>query len=86
MSEEKEELVSRTYRVTEENRAEALALVKEWPELLALVRQLQADQLFPGLRGLQITLTGEKKEVAKGLGAALVKNAPEGVLGGGDAN
>ena len=64
-------------RCTPENAGEMRALVQRWPELHALVQQLQAAQLFPGLRSLQISLTGAPQWVAQGLGAPLPENAPQ---------
>lgn len=52
-------------------------VVKAWPELHALVQELQAQNLFPGLRGLRMRLTGSEQHTAKGLGALLPENAPE---------
>jgi len=63
-------------RCTPENAAEMRDLVKRWPELHDLVQSLQAQGLFPGLRGLQITLTGEKEWVERGLGAVMAKSPP----------
>lgn len=67
-------------RCTPDNAGEMRALVKRWPELNALVTSLQAQGVFPGLRGLQITLTGREEWVGKGLGAVMAKNAPQPVL------
>ena len=69
-------------RCTPENAAEVRDLVKRWPELDSLVRGLQAQGMFPGLRGLQITLTGREEWVGKGLGAVMAQNAPQAVLCG----
>lgn len=60
---------TRTIRCTPDNVAEMRALVKAWPELHALVTAMQTQDLFAGLRGLQITLTGTPEYIAKGLGA-----------------
>lgn len=74
--EKKKEMVSRVFRCTEANAGEFLDLVNGWPELKALVRELRAvPDLFPGLRGMQITLTGAPEWVAKGLGAINEENA-----------
>ena len=54
-------------KCTAENAAEMQKVVKALPELHALVKDLQAHKLFPGLRGLQITITGTQEVVAKGL-------------------
>lgn len=58
-----------TIRCTPENAAEFQRLVKNDPDLLALVQNLQAQNLFPGLRGMSITLTGPKEQRALGLSA-----------------
>lgn len=54
------------------------AAIRRWPQLEAAIRQLQAQNLFPGLRALQITLQGSETWCAKGLGAIDFKNAPAG--------
>lgn len=63
------QITTKTIRATPDNATEMRDLVKRWPQLNGLVRHLQEQNLFPGLRGLQITLTGEPQWVAKGLGA-----------------
>lgn len=73
-----EKQAQRVIRCTPENAAEMRSLVNRWPQLNALVRGLQAQGVFPGLRGLQVTLTGTDKFVAKGLGAVMPENAPTG--------
>jgi hypothetical protein len=40
-----------------------------------VVKSLQEQNLFPGLRNLQITITGSETTCAKGLGALLPENA-----------
>jgi hypothetical protein len=50
---------------------------KSWPELHALVQSLQAQDLFPGLRGLSATLSGPPDVLAQGLAAILPQNAPQ---------
>lgn len=70
-------MAEKTIACTPANAAQMQRVVKAWPELHALVQQLQAQDLFPGLRGLSITLTGAEEHVAKGLGALLPENAPE---------
>lgn len=67
-------------RCSPENASEMRDLVKRWPELDALVRGLQAQGMFPGLRSLQITLTGDEKKVAKGLAGVMPANAPNAVF------
>lgn len=70
-------LGQRTIRCTADNAAQFQALVKSWPELLGLVQSLQAQALFPGLRGLTVTLSGPPDVLAQGLGAILPQNAPQ---------
>lgn len=65
----------KTIRCTPENAAQMQQVVKNWPELHALVKDLQAQGLFPGLRGLQITLTGSPGSLAAGLDALTPGNA-----------
>ena len=69
-------------KCTAENVAEVRALVKADAELNALVAGLQAQGLFPGLRSLEFTLTGDENTLAKGLGAWPVKNGSKGPEGG----
>lgn len=71
-------MVDRTIPCTAENAAQMQRVVKSWPELHDLVQSLQAQDLFPGLRAVRITLTGSEEHCAKGLGALLPENAPEG--------
>ena len=61
------EETKRVIRCTPENAKEMAAAVKAWPELHALVQSLQASNLFPGLRALQITLSGDQTFTGKGL-------------------
>ena len=63
------EEVKRVIACTQENAAQMRAVVKQWPQLQSLVSGLQAQGVFPGLRGLQITLVGKPETVAKGLDA-----------------
>jgi hypothetical protein len=63
------QITSRTIRCTEENLPEFKQALRDWPELGTLCRDLIAQGIFPGLRSLQITLTGSKEGVAQGLGA-----------------
>lgn len=64
----------RTIRCTPENAAQMQQVVKHWPELHDLVKGLQDQGVFPGLRALQITLTGPADQVAQGLSALLPQN------------
>jgi hypothetical protein len=58
---------TQTIRCTPENLAEFRQTVKGWRELHQIVDELIANDLFGGLRGVQITLTGDKSTVDKGL-------------------
>ena len=62
-------------RCTPENAKKFQEVVKSWPELHDLVKSLQEQDLFPGLRAMQITLTGDEKELSKGLDALIEKSA-----------
>lgn len=77
MEETPKPAATRTIRCTPDNAFEMQQFVKNWPELHALVQHLQAQNLFPGLRGLSITLTGPESFVCKGLAALDPKNAPK---------
>lgn len=68
-------MVSKLITCVPSNQREMAAAVKAWPELHALVKDLQAQDLFPGLRSLRITLTGSEDFVAQGLGAVAAINA-----------
>jgi len=70
---------SRTIRCTPENARAMAAAVKAWPELHTLVQDLQAQNLFPGLRSLQITLTGPDALLDKGIAAVAEINASRAV-------
>lgn len=65
----------RVIRCTPDNVQDFRALVNRWPELKALVQGLQAQGHFPGLRAMQITLTGDAQWVGKGLAAVKAENA-----------
>lgn len=78
-----DEVSTRVIRCTESNAVDFRALVNGWPELKALVLHLQAQDLFLGLRGMQVTLTGAPEWVGKGLAAIGQENAT--VAGGCDA-
>ena len=71
-------MAERTIRCTPENGAEFQQVVRAWPQLHATVLALQAQNLFPGLRAVEITLTGSDEHCAKGLGALLPESALEG--------
>lgn len=62
-------------RCTPENAKKFQEVVKSWPELHELVKSLQDQDLFPGLRAMQIQLTGDEKTLSKGLDALIEKNA-----------
>ena len=68
-------VATRTIRCTPDNARDMQQMVKQWPELHALVQDLQAHDLFPGLRGLSVTLTGPAEFVAGGIGAINQLNA-----------
>lgn len=69
-------VASRTIVAAPDNAAAMQAAIRGWPELHALVQRLQADGLFPGLRGMQFTLTGAPDWVAGGLASLPAKKAP----------
>lgn len=60
---------TRSIRTTPDNAAQVQQLVKNDPQLLALVQSLQAQGLFPGLRAFTFTLAGTPEHCAKGLQA-----------------
>ena len=62
-------------RCTPENAKKFQEVVKSWPELHDLVKSLREQDLFPGLRAMQITLTGDEKDLSKGLDALIEKSA-----------
>lgn len=66
--------VKRVIACTEENAAQMREVVRQWPQLQTLVTGLQAQGLFPGLRAMQITLTGDAGVVGKGLDALTGEN------------
>ena len=78
---EKSQITTRRISVTQDNAADARAMVRRWPALDSLVQSLQAQGMFPGLRAMQITLTGHDEWVGKGLGAVMSQNAPTAVSG-----
>ena len=73
----------RTIRCTPENAKAFQDLVKADADLHSLVQQLQAQDMFPGLRAVSITLTGDEETLAKGLGAWPVKNGAQAPESGG---
>ncbi len=78
MDEVIEKAARRTIAATPDNAADLRAFIRRWPDLHALVQDLQADGLFPGLRGVQIRLVGAPEWVAQGLAAPLPENATAG--------
>ena len=68
---------TRTIRCTPDNARDMQQMVKQWPELHALVQDLQAQGVFPGLRGLSVTLTGPELFLSKGVAAVNDLNAPK---------
>lgn len=80
---EKEGMVmKRRILCTEENAKEVQALVKRDADLLALVKGLQEQGMFPGLRAMVFTIEGDEQTIAKGLAAWPVKNGAEAPEGG----
>ncbi len=83
--EEMEEEEKRVIACTPENAGQMKRVVQGWPQLHGLVKQLQAADLFPGMRAMQITLTGSAAFVGQGLDAldpakrsqAVLKNQQE---------
>lgn len=73
----KKEEMKKTIVCTPENAPEFRALARRWPELGQLIDALKAQDLFPGLRAARITLTGDEKQIAKGLAGVCAENAPE---------
>lgn len=76
--EEMDEEKKRVIACTPENAGQMKRVVQGWPQLHGLVKQLQAENLFPGLRALQITLTGSAEFVGKGLDALDPEKRSEG--------
>ncbi len=74
-----EAVKTKTIRCTPENARDMQQMVKQWPELHALVQHLQAQDLFPGLRALTVTLTGSEQFVAGGVAAVNQINATKAV-------
>jgi len=70
-------LKTRVIPCTQDNARAMQQAVKAWPQLHDLVQSLQAQDLFPGLRAMRITLTGSEQFVAKGLDAIHEINAPK---------
>ena len=83
--EEMDEEKKRVIACTPENAGQMKRVVQGWPQLHGLVKQLQAADLFPGMRAMQITLTGSAAFVGQGLDAldpakrsqAVLKNQQE---------
>lgn len=61
--------VTRKISCVEHNAAQFQRIVKTTPELLDLVKSLQSQRLFPGLKAMSVTVTGPPALVAKGLDA-----------------
>lgn len=70
-----------TILCNEANAREFRELVKAWPELGAVVADLQVQGCFPGLRCMQVTITTAKGEPAKGVGALAREIGEEGRRG-----
>lgn len=73
------EEVKRVIACTEENAAQMRAVVKQWPQLQALVSGLQAQGVFPGLRGVEVTLAGTQAVVDQGIDGLIEKLKKGGV-------
>lgn len=71
---------------TADNAAEFRAAIKRWPQLHGLVTGLQQSGLFPGMRCMQITLTGSPEFVGKGLAAIPLETSDSARDEGGDAH
>lgn len=69
----------RVITCTQANHKEMVEAVKAWPDLHAMVQHLQSQDLFPGLRAMRITLTGDDQLLAQGLGAISTINATKAV-------
>lgn len=76
---EMEEEKKRVIGCTPENAAQMKCVVQGWPQLHGLVKQLQAADLFPGMRAMQITLTGSAEFVGQGLDALDPEKRAEGL-------
>ena len=59
--------LERTIRCTPDNEFEFRAAIKSDPNLLQLVKGLQAQGVFPGLRAVTLTVTGDEPTLARGL-------------------
>ena len=70
---------NKTIRCTESSAAQFRDLVKADPELSRIVQQLQAQNMFPGLRAMSITLRGSRELIEQGLKAwpAPTPNQPQ---------
>ena len=62
----------------ETNAGEFRALVKAWPELGAVVADLQGQGVFPGLRCMRVDIETDDNAPAKGVGALAREIAAEG--------
>ena len=78
--EEMEEEKKRVIACTPENAGQMKRVVQGWPQLHGLVKQLQAADLFPGMRAMQITLTGSAEFVGQGLDALDPEKRSQAVL------
>lgn len=78
--EEMDDEKKRVIACTPENAGQMKRVVQGWPQLHGLVKQLQAADLFPGMRAMQITLTGSAEFVGQGLDALDPEKRSEAVL------
>lgn len=76
--EEMDEEKKRVIACTPENAGQMKRVVQGWPQLHGLVKQLQAADLFPGMRAMQITLIGSAEFVGQGLDALDPEKRSEG--------
>lgn len=67
--------VTRAIRCTPDNEPEFRALLQDWPEFRAYVKDLHAAGYLSGLRAMSITLTGTQNTVAGGVGAVRAARA-----------
>lgn len=76
---EQEKTFTRRIVCTPANAPAMQQMVKQWPQLHMLVQHLQAQNVFPGLRGLSVTLTGGQTFVDAGVDAINRLNAAKAV-------
>lgn len=77
--EETQVVTTRRIACTPANAPAMRSMVQQWPQLHMLVQHLQAQNVFPGLRGLSVTLTGDAAFVAGGIDTINQLNASKAV-------